>query len=269
MATRARSDSIRQAPVTPPGYPVRITWADNSQWFIAPKQKRSRETMRRIFDASIHLFSNQGYDATTQQEIAARAGVTVGSIYRRFPDKKALLYTLLEGFSKSRIAELNRMCEGKIWQNKTFDCIILFYVDLVFNAYRFDADMLRIMERRRLVDPVVSKLSADLSKHAVNTFGALLVPHCSVPLRKVKSQFSILHTIVQGFLIYRMMPDPALPDYGIPLSAPLLKESVRKFALNHMNLMTVAHQSAASVRSRKAIEVGLPAVNLQGDSGCS
>jgi AcrR family transcriptional regulator len=191
--------------------------------------------MRRIFDSAIRLFADQGYDATTQQEIAARAGVTVGSIYRRFPDKTAILYTLLEGFSKSRTLELNRMCEKSRWENKTFEEIILFYVEMIFSAYDLDVDMQRIMERRRLVDPVVGKLHSDLTKYAVTAFTRLLTPHCDVSARKVQLRFRILHSIVQGFLVYRILADPNLPDYGIALSAPELKDCVRELSLNMMN----------------------------------
>ncbi len=47
-----------------------------------------------ILAAGEHLFAGQGYSGTTMAEIAALAGVAVGTLYRLFPDKRALLEAL-------------------------------------------------------------------------------------------------------------------------------------------------------------------------------
>ena len=43
------------------------------------------ETRRRIVDATLELHAEQGIAATSWDEIAARAGVGVGTVYRHFP----------------------------------------------------------------------------------------------------------------------------------------------------------------------------------------
>lgn len=52
----------------------------------------------RIHAAALELFNERGYGAATVDEIARKAGVGVGTLYRRWPDKPALandLYTLV------------------------------------------------------------------------------------------------------------------------------------------------------------------------------
>lgn len=56
-----------------------------------PKQKRSIETRERIIEAGEKLFSQDGYHATSTKKIAKEAGVSVGSVYNYFPDKKAMM----------------------------------------------------------------------------------------------------------------------------------------------------------------------------------
>jgi len=56
-----------------------------------PKQHRSVETMNAILEAGSSLFEEQGYEKTTTHQIAARAGVSVGALYRYFTDKEAIL----------------------------------------------------------------------------------------------------------------------------------------------------------------------------------
>ncbi|ESA32062.1 transcriptional regulator [Leptolyngbya sp. Heron Island J] len=59
-----------------------------------PKQARSQERVKQILDGAEQLFVEVGYDSTTTRAIAARAGVSVGSLYQFFPDKEAILKAL-------------------------------------------------------------------------------------------------------------------------------------------------------------------------------
>ncbi|MEO1180392.1 MAG: TetR/AcrR family transcriptional regulator [Cyanobacteria bacterium J06636_28] len=59
-----------------------------------PKQARSQERVKQILDGAEQLFLDVGYDSTTTRAIAARANVSVGSLYQFFPDKEAILKAL-------------------------------------------------------------------------------------------------------------------------------------------------------------------------------
>ena len=50
--------------------------------------------------AAVDLFTEQGYDATTVTEIAARAGVTKSTFFRYFPDKREILVAGQETLSE-------------------------------------------------------------------------------------------------------------------------------------------------------------------------
>ena len=56
-----------------------------------PNQKRSIETKRQIIEASIGLISENGYYNTSSNQISKTAGVSIGSFYSYFKDKKQLL----------------------------------------------------------------------------------------------------------------------------------------------------------------------------------
>src|SRR5690242_4484540 len=47
----------------------------------------------RLTKAAIELFAEQGYDATTVAEIAARAGLTKRTFFRYFTDKREVLFS--------------------------------------------------------------------------------------------------------------------------------------------------------------------------------
>jgi AcrR family transcriptional regulator len=61
-----------------------------------PKQTRSIENRRRVKAAALALFGEKGYERTSIDEIARRAGVAVGGVYLHFRSKRQLLLALME-----------------------------------------------------------------------------------------------------------------------------------------------------------------------------
>ncbi|AOT69747.1 TetR/AcrR family transcriptional regulator [Geosporobacter ferrireducens] len=52
-------------------------------------------TEERIIQAAIEIFAQKGYNGTTTKEIAVKAGVAEGTIFRYFPKKQDLLHGIL------------------------------------------------------------------------------------------------------------------------------------------------------------------------------
>ncbi|WP_304453649.1 TetR/AcrR family transcriptional regulator [Nocardiopsis sp. YSL2] len=69
-----------------------------------PMSRRREATRQRLFEAAITLISEQGYDATTVDEIAERAGVAKGTVYYNFGGKSEL-YTALMEWGVTRLAQ--------------------------------------------------------------------------------------------------------------------------------------------------------------------
>ena len=63
--------------------------------------RSGEDARRRLQQASLELFRERGYDATTTAEIAARAGVTERTFFRHFPDKREALFDGEEAFSNA------------------------------------------------------------------------------------------------------------------------------------------------------------------------
>jgi len=68
---------------------------------MSPRTKEQFEQMRRhsrrrILDAALELFANQGYHPTTVDQIARQAGVSKGLIYHHFSSKEELLQAIIQ-----------------------------------------------------------------------------------------------------------------------------------------------------------------------------
>src|SRR2546428_11069986 len=68
-------------------------------------------TRQRLVHAALELFSTRGYAATTTAEIARKAGVAEGTIYRHFQSKQHLLNELYRGAARWAL-RLVRGAEG-------------------------------------------------------------------------------------------------------------------------------------------------------------
>lgn len=62
----------------------------------SPKQARARATVDAILMAAAHLLRTGGRERTTTNEIAKKAGVSIGSLYQYFPNKEAIWQGLRE-----------------------------------------------------------------------------------------------------------------------------------------------------------------------------
>ena len=59
---------------------------------ISRRSRKKQRTRNDLLAAADHLFSTQGFDATTTTDIADRADVSQRTLFRHFPTKEAILY---------------------------------------------------------------------------------------------------------------------------------------------------------------------------------
>jgi AcrR family transcriptional regulator len=72
-----------------------VTTTDTAAQSLAPRPKRAdaRRNYERVLSAAREAFA-EGGESTSLEEIARRAGVGIGTLYRHFPSRQALLEAL-------------------------------------------------------------------------------------------------------------------------------------------------------------------------------
>jgi DNA-binding transcriptional regulator YbjK len=58
---------------------------------VQPKQRRAIAQLHAIEDAARYVLGTKGRDRFTTKDIASRAQVSIGTVYRYFPDRVAIL----------------------------------------------------------------------------------------------------------------------------------------------------------------------------------
>jgi AcrR family transcriptional regulator len=72
---------------------------------------------KRLYETAIGLIGRQGYEATTLRDVAKRAGVSVGLLYRYFPSKRAVVLALYDELSAEYATRAGRMETGR-WRDR-------------------------------------------------------------------------------------------------------------------------------------------------------
>lgn len=94
MSSSKRSPSMPQ-----PGHLRREVTHQNlpvSFMLKAPQQRRSREMVHAILDATLFVIEEEGAESFTTNRIAEVAGISVGSLYQYFENKEMLIAGTIE-----------------------------------------------------------------------------------------------------------------------------------------------------------------------------
>jgi len=70
-----------------------------------PRQRRKQARPQELLDAALALFVEKGFAATRSEEVAARAGVSKGTLYLYYPSKEELFKAVVRESLGSKIAE--------------------------------------------------------------------------------------------------------------------------------------------------------------------
>jgi AcrR family transcriptional regulator len=87
-----------------------------------PLRRDAQRNRERILEAAAELFARKGVDVTLD-EVARCAGVGVGTVYRRFPDKEELIDALFE----DRIAEIAAYAEEALAASDPWEGLVGFF----------------------------------------------------------------------------------------------------------------------------------------------
>jgi len=71
----------------------------------------------RLYATAIDLIGERGYEETTLRDVAARAGVSAGLLYRYFPSKRSIVLALYDELSDRYAQEANHLPPGK-WRDR-------------------------------------------------------------------------------------------------------------------------------------------------------
>ena len=77
--------------------------SDDLQPRRLPQQPRARRSVERLLEVTAELLEEVGVDRVTTNLVAERAGLNIGTLYKYFPNKYALINALALAFAEGQI----------------------------------------------------------------------------------------------------------------------------------------------------------------------
>ncbi|MGW0157780.1 TetR/AcrR family transcriptional regulator [Mycobacterium sp. NPDC003323] len=106
-----------------------------------PQQQRAREMRRRLLDSTRTLIAKRGIGNLNTQAIADTAHVSIGTVYRYFPDRAAILAELVDEATRDISFELVRGVSAAMDRDVPDAALIV--VDTLTTAYEKHAPILQ------------------------------------------------------------------------------------------------------------------------------
>jgi AcrR family transcriptional regulator len=114
---------------------------------LAPQQARSRESLRKLLKAAAEVLGQHGVEGATIPRIAHHAGLTPGAIYRRFPDKDALLETMIIGILERSDERMRMMLTPDMARQIPLAVFAEQLINNMLVSYRANAALLRAIRQ--------------------------------------------------------------------------------------------------------------------------
>ncbi|MEB3961894.1 TetR family transcriptional regulator [Streptomyces kunmingensis] len=185
----------------------------------APVQQRSTERLSRILDACARLLDEGGYDELSTRAVATRADVPIGSVYRFFSNKRAMVDALaqrnLERYAE-RVAERLGAIPADDWRG-AMDAILDEYLAMKRTAPGFS--LVDFGTQIPVGDP-----DADPNHRVADTLTDLLAPHLGrTPDAALRRTFLVAVESADALVRLAFRLDPAGDAHIIEETRQLLR----------------------------------------------
>ena len=145
-----------------------------------PRQRRALRTRAAILEAARQEFSERGYATATSKTIAARAGVSVGSLYQYFEDKDHVLREIAAA-RVERIASRTVSSLAEDVGDAPSDGLpervreaLRTVVEIVLEQHREDTGLHAVLTERRHADLKLEEITASFERGLIEAGEALL-----------------------------------------------------------------------------------------------
>jgi AcrR family transcriptional regulator len=171
-----------------------------------PVQQRAQITVDAMLDAAVKLLKRGGVSYITTNRIAETAGVSIGSVYQYFPNKRAIFIALHE----RHINQVDFVMQRRIMEseNATLEALITSLIEGVVETHTADPELSDLLQSEV---PHRAGGTRDFSVRLHQAFRRALAPHSSELGRKLDPDVRafVVSNMVEGLGHAIMLRRPA------------------------------------------------------------
>jgi AcrR family transcriptional regulator len=171
----------------------------------APKQDRSRLSLKRLLDTAADMLEDKGYADFTLQEVSKKAKVSIGSIYHLFANKQELVREVqnrtLDRIEREHAVVINALRRENLPLRKLVPTTVRDYGEFL----RTHAGLLRVFMEIAPTDPLIAANGKKYYAQSARDFELLLLDqrdeiHHPDPEHAVRAAFVIMYATIGRYL---------------------------------------------------------------------
>jgi AcrR family transcriptional regulator len=195
------------------------------------RQARARKTYEALITSAAKLFAERGFDATQTPDIAQDAGVSVGTFYRYFTDKKEIyLEATRRDLTRSYHNVLDRLTPAR-FVGKARRATIQETLRILLDDVAARPETMRVCAEMAMRDEQVAALKDDFDRFAQQRLAALIRVICPAgDVPDPEATAYIVHTAVMA-CAYKMV-GVNINSGPLPVSRERLFEALTELVLS-------------------------------------
>ncbi|HET9408644.1 MAG TPA: TetR/AcrR family transcriptional regulator [Candidatus Sulfotelmatobacter sp.] len=224
---------------------------------LPAQQERSRESFRKLLKATAEVLGQHGVEGATIPRIARHAGLTPGSVYRRFHNKEALLETAILGILERQDERLRTGMTPLVTGPIPLPVFAEHLITSMVVSYRANAGLLRGMKQfvQGRMDTAFAKKAAKLEIHFFQRIVDLFLSHrgeIQHPQPRIAVSLGLMMVVAT---LYELVVWPSdLKEWKglLPKDDQALKEELTRAFLRYLGIEKDSAQRAAKMNSGHA-----------------
>ena len=178
-----------------------------------PKQQRSIEKKLRIVEGAVKLFGTRGFNNTTTKEISEYVGVSVGTFYSYFKDKKSLIMEIAANHVDHVAATIFGDFFAKVPLHKSGREIMRWCVSTARRAHTLSPDFHREALAMGLVDDDMGKMAKEEDERVASLVLKLLRMHADrLRVTDLEAAARVVLIAIEEVIHATVMQDGGLPE---------------------------------------------------------
>lgn len=172
---------------------------ENIQNEIPRRQERGKKRMAELLRAAGQVFADVGYENATTNAIAARAGVSPGTLYQFFPNKQAIAEALADAYAAKNQAlheNVFVLSAAEVPLHDLIERLVGSFLEFRRNAPGFEALFVGSVVSRELAERV--QALHQQMKQRIADFIQMRAPHLTAKMIQTAAETSL--QIVKGLL---------------------------------------------------------------------
>lgn len=141
-----------------------------------PHQARGKERVRVILAAALQLFKQRGIEEVTTNDIAAQARIPIGSLYRYYPNKDAIIVALTELYTEDIGDVFDTIGKHPFLEHLSWDEVLLLMIDAWANYSRLNGPFVFLYAEK--ANPRLQALCRPAWMKFVSRFNAVITRRC-------------------------------------------------------------------------------------------